>query len=228
MQKSGCLLSLDSRNRINRDSSPSSCIFKLQDPVDASRFELTNFSFANTLYNVTSSNNTLYLNDTLAVTIEPGFWPAVDFVSQLEMQLESFIEGEGPYVVLNVALNTLQWTIGSNSITSQSTMSPLLGVFGSKTGTFTTTLFLVSTTALAVTSPQLQTQSYNSFPSTARVCIVVPVNSGYGDFQYWEPNRDAAMEFTRLQFDTLQMNILDAANGRSVNMGEWMANFVVM
>ncbi len=227
MQKSGCQLMLNSRNRINTTNDPSSCVFKLQDTINASKFELTHFSFANILYNVTTQNNTLYINGDLAVTVTPGFWTAASFISEVETQLESFFEDAGPFVVLNVGLNTLSWTLDENSITS-SPMNSLLGVFGVKSGDFTTTLFLVSTTGLCVTCSQLQAQSYNSYPNTQRVSLYIPINSGYGDWQIFEPSRsDASLEFTQLQFDTIQFNVSDSTTGAKINMGEWQANFIV-
>jgi hypothetical protein len=226
MQKSGSILSLDSRNRIN-SSTPSNCIFKLQNALNSSKFELITFSFANTLWNVTSSTNTLFIGGVLAATITPGYYSASSFVAALETQLETFFAGVGPYVSLNTATNVLTWSLGVNQTITSSPMNRILGVYTTMTNSFTTSLFLVGCTNLNITCPQLSAFSYNGFPSTNRVSICVPVNSGYGDFQVWEPSRGACLEFSKVHSDTLQITISDSHSDQDVNIGEWSCTFVV-
>lgn len=228
MQKSGSLLSIDSRNRINTTSAPNSCIFKLQTALNASRFEVLSFSFGNTLYNVTSSTNKLYINGVLAATTTPGFWAAAAFVTDLETQLETFYGGGSGYVAYNATTNVLTWNLGGGqSISSGTTMNSILGIIGVPVNSFTSNLFLVGATALSIQCPQLQCFSYNSFDSTARVSIVIAVDSGYGSFQVSYPKRGSELQFSKLQADTLQFTITDARNDQLVNIGEWNLIFLV-
>ena len=77
------ILTLDSRNRIN-DDYPNNCQFLMQDTVIVRKIELTNFQFANTLYNVTSYSNKLYIGGVLAATMTAKFWTsASDFITNL-------------------------------------------------------------------------------------------------------------------------------------------------
>ena len=83
------VFTLDSRNRINAGG-PVDCQFLLQDTVLLSKMELINFSYANTLFNVTSYSNTLFINGVLAATIIPRFFTALAFVAELNAQLKVF------------------------------------------------------------------------------------------------------------------------------------------
>ena len=80
MQKSPSVLNLDSRSRMDQGD-PNTCIFHLQDALNSTKFELTNFTFANILHNVTTTSNTLFVSGVLRVTIQPGLWLAPDFVN---------------------------------------------------------------------------------------------------------------------------------------------------
>ena len=83
-------LCLDSRDRIKTADSPNTCTFLLQQGIFMNRFELQHFTFANMLYNVTSGKNTLFINGSLAATIQPKFWNSSDFVIELNNQLKFF------------------------------------------------------------------------------------------------------------------------------------------
>ena len=56
-------------------------------------------------------------------------------------------------------------------------------------GSFTSTLFLVGPTQLALVSNQLNKFSYNSFASTLPVCGIIPVFNGFLQMNYYEPSR---------------------------------------
>lgn len=221
------ILTLDSRNRINADS-PNNCQFMLQDTVHASKFELTNFMFANTLYNVTSYNNTLYINGQLIVTVTPKFWNADDFVQELNRQLQIFYEMDEPVVTLDSTSNILSWNLPFGFIT-RSPLNCILGVIGSPTGSFTTNLFLLGPLQLAFNSPELNCFSYNSIGNTAPVCGVIPVTAGNMQIQYFEPFREWTLDFQpRICFNFLQVNLTDNRNGSPAEgLGEWCCTFIV-
>lgn len=221
------ILTLDSRNRIN-DDYPNNCQFLLQDAIIASKFELTTFQFANTLYNVTSHTNTLYVSGILAATSTPKFWIASDFITDLNTQLKAYFVTVSDVVTLDTSTNILTWVLPAGSITA-SPMNRILGIVGTPSGSFTTNLFLTGVTVLALMSPQLNTFSYNSYPSTQPVCGVIPVTSGYMTSSYYEPAREWSINFhPRLSFNFLQINWADNRNGHAADgMGEWSASFIV-
>lgn len=220
------VLILDSRNRVNQNSPCNTCQFALQDVIIASKFTLTSFTFANFLYNVTSSSNTLTVDGVLAATITPGFWFASNFVAELNSQLQAFYVTVADVVTLDVNTNTLTWTLPSGSL--DGTMRSILGLIGSPSGNFTSLLYLIGATQLAILCPELQRSSYNSFPSTNPVIGTIPVQSGFMQIQTYEPSRAWEINFEpRVQFNALSMQIMDAHTGEVVNIGEWSATFVV-
>lgn len=222
------ILTLDSRNRTNKSDNPHNSQFLLQDAILASKFELTNFQFSNTLHNVTSSSNTLYVNGVLAATMSTKFWVATDFITTLNGLLKTYFATGSDVVTLDSSTNILTWVLPSGSITN-SPMGTILGIIGNPSGSFTSNLFLVGPLQLAVVSPQLQCFSYNSYPTTTRVCGVIPVNSGFMDVQYFEPFREWQLEFLpRISFNFLQLSFMNNQTGQpAYGMGEWSCTFVV-
>jgi hypothetical protein len=185
--------------------------------------------FANTLYNVTSYTNTLYIDGVLAATIIPGFWNSDDFAVELNTQLQTFFSTVSNVVTLNSSTNVLTWVLPSGSITT-SPVNRILGVIGYPTGSFTTSLFLVGPTQLGFNSPQLQSFSYNNAGQHALVAGVIPVTSGNLDVQFFEPHRNEWMLAfePRLSFNLFQVNITDNRSGNAAEgLGEWSAVFVV-
>ena len=224
------ILTLDSRNRIN-DDYPNNCQFLMQDTVIVRKIELTNFQFANTLYNVTSYSNKLYIGGVLAATMTAKFWTsASDFITNLNTQLKTFYVTAVDVVTIDTSTNILTWVLPSGSITSQTTMKRILGLVGTLAGSFTSTLFLVGPTQLALVSNQLNKFFYNSFASTLPVCGIIPVFNGFLQMNYYEPSRGWKFDYGAhwLQFNTLQIGFVDNRTGFPVEgLGEWSCTFVV-
>ncbi len=87
-------LLLDSRDNKNHGSSTSDCIFQLSDGNDFDKVnsvELLSFSCPLTMYNVNSTNNTIYFNDGSAqsVVIPPSNYDIVTFVEAIIVAMES-------------------------------------------------------------------------------------------------------------------------------------------
>jgi hypothetical protein len=221
------VFTLDSRNRTN-DDYPNNCQFLLQNTLIASKFELTNFQFANTLYNVTSRNNKLYVSGILAATMTAKFWLAADFVIALNTQLKAYFVTAADVVTLDASTNILTWVLPSGSLTS-STMNRILGLVGTPSGNFTSTLFLVGPTQLALLSDQFNCFSYNSFASTNRVCGIIPVTQGFMQMQFYEPSKDWIVKFEPfISFNNLGIRFVDNCTGYPAEgMGEWCATFIV-
>lgn len=223
------VLTLDSRNRINVGS-PNNCQFVLQQTVMASKFELSNFQFANQLYNIQTGSNQLYIGGLLAFTQAPGFYDNATFVSGLNVTLKAFLVLVPDVVVLNTTNNQLTWALGANVITkANSSILRVLGLLGGETGSFTSTLFLVGCLQLAVQSPTLSCFSYNTNGSTAAVLGIVPVNVGYMEVEFYEPDRDWQLEFKpRISFNLLNIIINDNRTGLlAEGLGEWACVFIV-
>jgi hypothetical protein len=200
----------------------------MQTGVKASKFELTSFQFANTLFNITSYNNKLYVGGVLAATSTAKFWFASDFITDLNNQLKTFYVTVSDVVTLDSNTNILSWVLPSGSI-SVSSMNRVLGILGAPSGTFTSTLFLVCPMYLAFMCPQLNVQSYNSFASTAPVCGVIPVLQGFMSMNCFEPKREWQLNFEpRITFNLMEVNIVDNSSGNlAEGMGEWSCCFVV-
>ena len=203
----------------------------MQDAVLASKFELTNFQYANQLYNVMTGSNMLSISGVVAATSNPEFWTATAYVTDLNTQLQTYYATGSTVVSLNTSTNQLTWTLPSGVVDplNLSTMNRVLGLLGGETGSFTSTLFLVGPLQLAINSQQLNSYSYNSFPSTARICGVIPVNVGYLEVGYFEPFRDWELRFEpRINFNLLNITITDNRTGLlAQGMGEWSAVFVI-
>ena len=86
----------------------------MQDTVIVRKIELTNFQFANTLYNVTSYSNKLYIGGVLAATMTAKFWTsASDFITNLNTQLKTFYLTAVDVVTIDTSTNILTWVLPS-------------------------------------------------------------------------------------------------------------------
>ena len=229
MKHHSSVLTLDSRNRVNVGQ-PNNCQFALQDTVMASRFELSNFQFANNLYNIQTGSNNLYISGVLAATSTPQFWVATAYITDLNTQLKTYFATVADVVTLDTSTNKLTWVLPSGSISNNvSSMNRVLGLLGSESGSFTSTLFLVGPLQLGIQSPTLSCSSYNSNGTTAAVLGVIPVNSGFLEVQYYDPDRDWQLKFEpRVSFNLLNIIITDNRTGLvAEGLGEWCAAFVV-
>lgn len=228
------LLYLDSRQSTGPRTS--SCSFYLnQQLVNATALKVISFSFANTLYNVTTLNNTLVfdtLTDTLNVTLDPGFYSFSDLITAINTAclasspFVSNLGGAPNAVVLNSALQAV-WTIGSNILQSGSLYANFLLQPGTYTGNFTTTIFLASPLAIALQSNAL------SGPSRFVTCYPQPttsyfycqaIQSGYGDVepanssiqQRWE------IPLSHNNLNTVDVSLFDPATNRELTeMSQW-------
>lgn len=151
---------LDSRFALGQI--PSTCGFPLNHQiVNAKQVKVMSFSFANTLYNVSSLNNTLVFN-LLTVTLPPAFYSFSAFVTAINTALLAngpFVAAMGgaPNAVVLNTDNTASWTIGTNTLQG-GTLYPnlVLAAGNSYTGNFVTNLFLACPQAIQLESSSLQ------------------------------------------------------------------------
>jgi len=222
------ILYVDSRNRVNVNQEPSSCHFQLQQGVQLSNAKLVHFQFGNTLFNITSQNNTLFIDGMLAATITPKFWFAQDFVDELNLQLKTFFSSESDIVTFDSETNKLNWNLSGTILYSP--MNNVLGITSATTGTFQSSLFLATCMTLGLNIQQLEQQTFNTTfayaANISRPSFVVPVTSGYLEMQSTKLKQYMTFNPPNF-FNVLDVYITDAATNQRVNVGEWCATFVV-
>ena len=182
------------------------------------------------IYLISKQDLTDYVSGVLAATSTPQFWTASAYITDLNTQLKTYFATVSDVVTLDTTNNKLTWVLPSGSISvTNSTMNRVLGLLGSETGSFTSTLFLVGPLQLGIQSPTLSCLSYNSNGTTAAVLGVIPVNSGFLEVQYYDPDRDWQLKFEpRVSFNLLNIIITDNRTGLlAEGLGEWCCSFVV-
>lgn len=186
------LVYLDSRASIG--PRPSNCSFNLNQPiVNGSRVRVVSFSFANTLYNVDSSNNTLTFS-TFTLTIPVGYYTAqnlVDYINTACLANGAFA-GATPNPPSSPCITwdtqTVQFAIGSNILYPCSAFA-IFQLDPTNSGgymeNFHCNMFLASPWAIALNSPSL-VGNETRFISCNRITspfYVQHIESGFGEIE---------------------------------------------
>ena len=123
-------LLLDSRDNKQYDGQSSDCIFHLQnsDLNGINTVELLNFSCPLTMYNVNSTNNTLYFNDGLVdriVTLPPSNYDVYSLIAAVDLAMNSvsavvFVTSYTNELmkITVTGLSTFSFTFGTNTLNS--------------------------------------------------------------------------------------------------------------
>jgi hypothetical protein len=185
------LLSLESKNS---PTIPSTCNFVLNQPIiNGSKLVVKSFTFANSLYNITSPNNTLVFNTPFTATIPQGYYTFSSYISTLNALLvgnATFLTNMSPAttaVSFNSSSNTVSWTIGSNSLTSSSLLWTFALAPGNYTGTFTSQIFLAAPSSICLHSPNIapimQNFCTNYTSPVSSPFYVGVINSSFGSME---------------------------------------------
>ena len=210
---------------------PSSSTYNLnQSVIGMQSLKVKSFTFANTLYNISSSNKQLNFNRTL-LTIPEAFYTFSQFIEYIDDALmnsiafTSNLTTEMHAVVLN-ADNSLTWTIGNNILLRTSTMYDnfSLNQYVTYTGNFSSSLFLAQPLAIALQSNALQGSAMR-FVTSANISItqpfwIVPVTSGNGEMQDPAYDLDIQIQCSNInlsQFDVLLYNPSDNRELEEIN-----------
>ena len=210
---------------------PSSSTYNLnQSVIGMQSLKVKSFTFANTLYNISSSNKQLNFSSTL-LTIPEAFYTFSQLIKYIDDALmnsiafTSNLTTEMHAVVLN-ADNSLTWTIGNNILLKTSTMYDnfLLNQYITYTGNFLSSLFLAQPLAIALQSNALQGSAMR-FVTSANIAItqafwIVPVTSGNGEMQDPAYDLDIQIQCSNInlsQFDVLLYNPSDNRELKEIN-----------
>ena len=176
-------------------------------------------SFANTLYNIDSNNNTIRLVGSAVFHVEPGFYTPERLVSVINAA------GIGISLTYVEDYNTLQWNIGQGVLNiPESSMSETLGIRAnlSYTGTFTTQLFLASPMLIDFNCSQI-TPPYTTYSgrgtnrslTNTQPFVTVPVTSGFKNMCTYLPPTDSIIQMGGgVSIAQLDMRITNPLNGR--------------
>ena len=188
------LVYLDSR--ASTGQRPSNCFFSLNQPiVNGSRVRVVSFSFANTLFNVDSSNNTLVFS-TFTLTIPVGNYTMqnlVDVINQGCLANSAFTgvapnPPAVPCIQWHEITQTVQFTIGSNVLYPSSAFAIFQLDPNNAAGyfeNFSCNIFLASPWAIALNSPSL-VGNETRFVSCNRISTpfyVQHIESGWGEVE---------------------------------------------
>ena len=210
---------------------PSNSTYNLnQSVIGMQSLTVKSFMFANTLYNISSSNKQLNFDSTL-LTIPEAFYTFSQLIKYIDDALmnsiafTSNLTTEMHAVVLN-ADNSLTWTIGNNILLKTSTMYDnfLLNQYITYTGNFLSSLFLAQPLAIALQSNALQGSAMR-FVTSANISItqpfwIVPVTSGSGEMQDPAYDLDIQIQCSNInlsQFDVLLYNPSDNRELKEIN-----------
>ena len=227
-------LYIDSRYR-TRGSTRSSPSFNLIRPVPNVRTaRVRSLQFVNTFHNLTVDNNTL-LTSSGTVSVTEGFYSGINYVLALHASLVVAF-GAGSYVTFNSIYNTLDWTLGANTIdgTSASSMASLLGLNNNDpalTGSFSSTLHIARPMYLAWSCAQLQPAGDRNYhvgesKESLQPCMTIPVTSGYLEAQTYQPSTPPTIILDRggpgVTLSRLDFTIRDASTGTEVReLADW-------
>ena len=216
------LLHIDSRFRTN-NSSISNATFNLTRPLrGVTRARVRSVSFFNTFNNVSVDDNELMTSGG-TVTIAPAFYEASTLVAVLDAQLLAVFGGAGPYVAFDTATNTLNWTLGANTVDGVgSTMAETLGLpeNATLTGTFTSPLHLAFPSYLSMASPSFTSHEQNFHAGRPQQHIqiqpfcTIPISSGYLGQQVHDPALAEPWMNVSNSLSTIAIRLFDPASGR--------------
>lgn len=227
------LVYLDSRR--STGARPSNCFFQLNQPIiGGTQSRLVSFVFSNSLFNVTSENNTLVFSTT-TVVIPSGHYSFSQLVTYLDTQLlatPAFVAlmGGAPNAVVLSASNTALWTIGTNVLQGGTFYPNLVLQAGTTaTGNFETLLFLASPMAIALNSPSIQGPSrfVNSVPQAiTSPFYVANVESSFGEMESSSPSLQLqwVCPLSHANVQGLNVVVTDPENGRELTeLSHWSA-----
>ena len=215
------LLHIDSRFRTN-NSSISNSTFNLTRPIrGVTRARVRSVSFFNTFNNISADDNEL-VTSSGTVTIVPAFYTAPTFVAVLDAQLAAAF-GAGPYVSFDASTNTLNWTLGANTVDGiSSTMAETLGLpeNATITGTFTSPLHLAFPSYLSLASPSFTSHEQNVHAGRPQQHIqvqpfaTIPISSGYLGQQVHDPALPEQWMNVSNSLSTINIRLFDPSSGR--------------
>jgi len=178
-------------------------------------------SFFNTFNNISADDNEL-VTSSGAITIAPAFYEASTLVAVLDAQL-ALAFGAGPYVSFDASTNSLNWTLGANTIDGiSSTMAETLGLpeHANITGTFTSPLHLAFPSYLSLASPSFTSHEQNVHagrPQThiqIQPFVTIPISSGYLGQQVHDPALPEPWMNVSNTLSTINIRLFDPASGR--------------
>lgn len=224
------LVYLDSRNSTGPRAS--SCRFELNQPiVNGSQVRVVSFVFANTLFNVTSDNNTLIFSS-FTMTIPVGRYSAtqlVDYINTTCNATPAFTTGHAvppDPVPLTIVAGQVSWKIGDNVLQPCSALT-IFCVSGYFTGNFSTNIFLANPWALSLHSPSLvgTTRFVCANPNRITAPFYVhQIQSAFGDVESSESS--IALQYStplsHANLQQLDVLVLDPFSNRElVELSSW-------
>ena len=208
---------LDSRSRM-----PGTTLyeptFQLTKPIShATTARVKCVQFANTLWNVTDTSNTIALAGLATGKVTPGYYTAEELLA--------VINGFGIGISLTYVpqRNALLWNVGEGVVdVASSTMREALGLEVGRfyTGEFQTKLFLASPMNVDFVCAQLQSTCYTysgrQRESNTQALISVPVLAGYGDMVLYMPTTLANLDVGGTQIASLDFRVVDSMTGNLI------------
>jgi hypothetical protein len=216
------LVGLDSRYSIG--TGPSNCRFVLnQQIVDIVRCRLLTFSFANTLSNVVSPNNTLVF-DSVTVTLPEGYYNYSAFITAINTQLLA----SAPFVAaMGGATDAVVLSADDHNVMQSGGMLYNFVLSGEQTGNFISDLFLAIPQSIALHSSNLQgpdrfvtcepTQISSPF-------AVLAVQSGFGEMESVDQSNSLQMStaISHGNLSSLDVIVRDASSYRELtDISHW-------
>ena len=227
---------LDSRSRENYTSISQSTFSLSKSICDVKGVRVKHVQIANTIFNIRLGLNdqiTLSVDNGVSYTnqtyITPGFYTNSEYTSLLNTYLQGAMSVSTTCVALNSTNNTLSWTLPTGLYIDglNSTSRHVLGLGDvNSTGSFTTKLFLGSPMSVSFVCPQLQS-TYNVFASDSMASRIepflsVPLKSGYGLIEYFEPTTQYFIQLSNVTLSSLDFRIVDSFSGQIINeIGNW-------
>ena len=216
------LLHIDSRFRTNQ-SSISNSTFNLTRPIrGVTRARVRSVSFFNTFNNVSADDNQL-VTSSGAITIVPAFYVASTLVAVLDAQLAAAFGGAGPYVAFDASNNTLNWTLGTNTVDGVgSSMAETLGLDENATitGTFQSPLHLAFPSYLSMASPSFTSHEQNVHAGRpqqhiqVQPFVTIPISSGYLGQKVHDPALPEPWMNVSNTLSTINIRLFDPSSGR--------------
>jgi len=179
-------------------------------------------SFFNTFNNISADDNEL-VTSSGTVTIVPAFYIASTLVAVLDARLVAAFGGVGPYVSFDAATNTLNWSLGANTIDGvSSSMAETLGLDENATitGTFTSPLHLAFPSYLSMASPSFTSHEQNIHAGRPQQHIqvqpftTIPISSGYLGQQVHDPALPESWMNVSNTLSTINIRLFDPSSGR--------------
>lgn len=204
-------------------------------PDQLSSVSLVYASIPNTIYNITSSNNSINWNDgssTLTTTIPVGSYSSSTLSSTLATAMTTSSSGHGN-LTITISFSTLTYfftiSAGSNFTlnfnSASTTMASILGFnksslsgSSSYTGTVVPSIFAPQHLEIRIT--ELSKPNYSSAECNYSFLIPVPVNSG-NFIEYKEKEYFTQKVYTYNNFSSLSVQLCQNGSVVSLNNADW-------